>query len=299
VLAYDADAAGQAAADRFYAWERRFEVDICVADLPAGADPADLAARDPDRLRDAIAGARPYLAFRLARLLGRADLSGPEGRVRAATEAMQLIAAHPNELVRDQYLMQVADRCQVEPARLRAMLGRGPRRGAPVPAGPPPAPVPDPIALPKPELEVLRVAVHRPEDVAHRLDRALFAHPLAVRAFDVLAGASTFAEAVESADPQIADLLQRLAVEPPEHDTDSLMARLVDRAGTRALRELRTSATYEPVHAWLPLTLEALRSDDPAARVDAEQRLVDWLVARSRHGDVANGDVASTVTPHE
>ena len=34
VLAYDADAAGQAAAERYYEWERRFEVDIRVAVLP-------------------------------------------------------------------------------------------------------------------------------------------------------------------------------------------------------------------------------------------------------------------------
>ena len=36
VLAYDADDAGQAAADRFYEWERRYELDLAVADLPPG-----------------------------------------------------------------------------------------------------------------------------------------------------------------------------------------------------------------------------------------------------------------------
>ena len=54
VLAYDADAAGQAAAERLYEWEKRYDVDIAVADLPAGSDPADLARRDPDRLRAAV-----------------------------------------------------------------------------------------------------------------------------------------------------------------------------------------------------------------------------------------------------
>jgi DNA primase len=34
VLAYDADAAGQAAAERFYEWEQRYELDLAVADLP-------------------------------------------------------------------------------------------------------------------------------------------------------------------------------------------------------------------------------------------------------------------------
>ena len=59
VLAYDADAAGQAAAERFYEWERRFDVDIRVAALPAGADPADLAQRDAAALARAVADARP------------------------------------------------------------------------------------------------------------------------------------------------------------------------------------------------------------------------------------------------
>ena len=88
VLAYDADAAGQAAAERCYEWERRFEVDIRVAVLPAGADPADLAQQDPDALTTAVAEAQPYLGFRLDRLFGRADLRTPEGRARAAAEAM-------------------------------------------------------------------------------------------------------------------------------------------------------------------------------------------------------------------
>ncbi|MGH9283332.1 MAG: DNA primase, partial [Acidimicrobiales bacterium] len=78
VLAYDADAAGQAAAERFYEWERRYEVDVAVADLPPGSDPADLARQGPGALEKAVAGARPFLAFRLERVLGGADLRAPE-----------------------------------------------------------------------------------------------------------------------------------------------------------------------------------------------------------------------------
>ena len=84
VLAYDADAAGQAAAERFYEWERRYEIDIAVADLPAGADPGDLGARDPGALRSAIETARPFLAFRLERALAaaRPALTGGPGPCR-------------------------------------------------------------------------------------------------------------------------------------------------------------------------------------------------------------------------
>ncbi len=49
VLAFDADAAGQNAAARFYEWERAYEIDVAVAALPAGVDPADLARSDPGR----------------------------------------------------------------------------------------------------------------------------------------------------------------------------------------------------------------------------------------------------------
>ena len=50
VLAFDADAAGQNAAARFYEWERAYEIDVAVAALPAGVDPADLARSDPAAL---------------------------------------------------------------------------------------------------------------------------------------------------------------------------------------------------------------------------------------------------------
>jgi DNA primase len=334
VLAYDADAAGQAAAERFYEWESRYEVDIRVAALPGGADPADLARTDPAALAAAVEGARPYLAFRLDRLFGRVDLSNPEGRARAAAEAMALVAEHPNDLVRDQYLMQVADRCRVEPDRLRQLAGAsrgrpgsaaatagggyGPGGGGNGTAGGGYSPAGggrgpggrgngsgdadgsgagwaqplEPVALSGPELEALRLAVHRPEDVAARLERNLFAHPLAGSAFDALSAASTFHAAVDAADPQAAELLQRLAVEETDADPDDIMIRLVERATQRALRELQAEmrqadpvgqAGYAPTIAWLKLALETMRSDDVStkgAAVDAEERLVGWLVAR-------------------
>ena len=89
VLAFDADAAGQSAAARFYEWERRYEIDVAVAALPAGADPADLAGRDPDALRAAVDGgeAVPAVPRGVAARGGRSHRSrrsrqgrGPESR---------------------------------------------------------------------------------------------------------------------------------------------------------------------------------------------------------------------------
>ncbi|HML01506.1 MAG TPA: DNA primase, partial [Acidimicrobiales bacterium] len=124
VLAYDADAAGQSGAGRVYEWERLHEVELAVADLPPGADPADLARSDPAALRAAVAAAQPFLRFRVERVLASADLGGAEGRARAAEEALAAVVEHPNELVRDQYLMLVADRCRLDPAMLRPVAAR-------------------------------------------------------------------------------------------------------------------------------------------------------------------------------
>jgi DNA primase len=298
VLAYDADAAGQAAAERYYEWERRFDVDIRVAALPAGADPADLARQDPDALARAVAQARPYLGFRLDRLLERADLRSPEGRARAAADAMAMVAEHPNELVRDQYVMHVADRCRLDPGPLRAMAAGAPtgasRRSAAVSgrAGAPDPQMPVRVAVGGPELEALRLAVHHPELVADRLEVVLFAHPLARACFEALSAATTLYDAIEAADPQAADLLQRLAVEDSDAEVDDVMGRIVERAGHRALREVEADvrgadpadqAEFVPTITWLKLTLETLRAEDPASRpaaLEAERRLVGWLVAR-------------------
>ena len=50
MLAYDADAAGQGAAERWYEWEQRYDIQLEVADLPPGRDPADVWRDDPQLL---------------------------------------------------------------------------------------------------------------------------------------------------------------------------------------------------------------------------------------------------------
>ena len=118
-LAYDADAAGRAAAERCYQWEQKFEVQFQVADLPPGRDPGDLWPSDAPALVAAVERAAPFLEFRVDRLLEAGDLSSIEGRARAAGAAAALVAEHPNELVRDQYVMKLAGRLQINDDRLR------------------------------------------------------------------------------------------------------------------------------------------------------------------------------------
>jgi DNA primase len=122
VLAFDADGAGQSAAGRFYEWERKLEIDVAVAALPPGSDPGEMARSDPEGLRAAIEGAKPFLQFRLERIFRSGELGTPEGRAKTADAALAAVAEHPDNLVRDQYVMQVAERCRLEPLLLRQRL---------------------------------------------------------------------------------------------------------------------------------------------------------------------------------
>ncbi len=225
VLAYDADSAGQTATGRVYEWERNHEVDVFVAALPAGSDPGELAQDDPEALRQR---GRPTPAVPAVPAGSRAPpprlLDTAEGRARAADEAIAVIAEHPSDLVRDQYVMTVSDRCRLEPDLLRSRLDEA-RRAAPVEgdgrrarsgrsrptAGGPVANEPGedggwdrpaedegeapprrsphgPDPASRPGLEALRFAVHRPEAVADRLEAVLFVDELQRRAFLDAAG---------------------------------------------------------------------------------------------------------------
>ncbi|MDQ3574620.1 MAG: DNA primase [Actinomycetota bacterium] len=275
VLAYDADIAGQAAAERFYEWEQRYEVDVAVAPLAPGTDPGDLARSDPAGLKAAVEEARPLLAFRLERVLAAAELRTPEGRARGAQAAMRVVGEHPDELVRDQYLMQVAERCRVEPDRLRAALGNRSRQDRPW----------QQLVEPRrrdaggPELEALRLAVHRRDQMVHRLHEVLFHDDLHLAAFRAVQSTATLHEAISAADPGAASLLQRLAVEEAHADPVDVLDLLVHRAGERALHQLEAEARssedraleLSPTVGWLKLTLEQL--PDP----EAVSGLVAWL----------------------
>jgi DNA primase len=125
VLAYDADNAGQSAAAKFYVWERTYEIDLYVVSLPPGADPADLAGKDPQALTLAVREARPFLQFRIERLLAAANLKTPEGRARAFEQAAEAVFEHPNGLVREQYLRNVAASCQISEETMAATLSGG------------------------------------------------------------------------------------------------------------------------------------------------------------------------------
>jgi DNA primase len=293
-LAYDADAAGQAAAERCYTWEQRFEVQFRVADLPAGRDPGDLWPQHADWLTKAVESATPFLEFRIDRLMSGADLESFEGRARAAESAARLVAEHPNDLVRDQYAVRIADRLQIEADRLREMVGAI-RRGAKPALGAVAARRRSDAAqaeastrVDRRELDALRFAVHAPELVAHLLVDSMFADPLANAAFHALHDAETFDEAMASADDRVAALLARLAVEDPAVGAESLellaprvVANLVEASSQRLVASMLRSGDERSVEVkqLLDALAGARESGDYVAAGAFGQQLVAWLDA--------------------
>jgi DNA primase len=296
VLSFDADAAGLAAAERFYQWEKDHELEVAVAALPAGVDRVTSASRrrrarrlgraghavprvPPNRVLDAATSCRPRVSP------GRRSGHGAS------------IAEHPSDLVRDQYLMEVASRCRIEADRLRAgtytWRPRPPAEAVRARYGAersrsterPPHPPEGPSRLAR-DRGLAAAHHHDPELVAlHLAPPGLFGdgHRAAyVASFRPCRSATP----LESADPASADLLQRLA-EETEAEADDVVARLVEEATRRELSIIQfevVAADEETVFArssdmaWLKMRMEELR--ESSTRVGARDQLLAWLAQR-------------------
>jgi DNA primase len=284
-LAYDADAAGQAAAERCYQWEQRFEVQFQVADLPAGRDPADVWKDDPQQLVGAVKGAVPFLEFRLERLLRAADTSSLEGRARTAQEGAVLIGEHPNDLVRDQYVMKLADRLEIQPDRVREAVGQV-RARPHVRSVSSSTDIPPPLHTPvdRRELDALRWAVQAPELMSGRLDVQLFVDPIARTAFAGLTELP-WHECLERSSPEVAALLQRLAVEdldergPSEELATHVVVNLVEASSQRLLTSMlrRDDPRTSECKALLDALANARASEHWETAEAVAEQLVTWI----------------------
>ncbi len=245
VLAFDADAAGSAAAERIYQWESAHSLDVYVADLPPGADPDDLARRAPEDLRRLVTGARPFLAYRIDRALGRGNMATTEGRVRAADAALAVVDEHPSPIVRDQYLMDVADRCRLPPDRLRDEVVRLRQRSR---TGRRPGDADANSSLPsEPTIEeqILLLQMHAPSELPAWITPRLLSSGLHRTIFGLLTGGAPLAQLTDVAEGEAAAVLARLSVhEPPERAAPVIGRFVFDVAGrwiAGMTREARTT----------------------------------------------------------
>ncbi len=241
VLSFDADAAGQNAAARFYEWEKSYDLDVAVADLPEGADPGELAQKDPERLREAIANAKPFLGFRVSRVLDAGNFDTAEGRAKTAEAALAMVAEHPDPLVRDQYAIDIASRCRLEDSLVRRILEQGARPAAQ-------RRMPEIRRRPEdrqsPELEALRLTIVQGEAMRALIVPDVFLDELYAATFNAMVSTDSLREAIDFGGPEVGDLIQRLSVEDSDIEPIDVAGRLWQRYLERRIDDCRREARF-------------------------------------------------------
>ena len=235
VLAFDADEAGAGAALRGFERSVPGDLDLRVALLPLGRDPADLVhTGEIETLEKAVAESAPLLQFRIEKELGRFELSEPEARGRAVRAVGALIALHPDPVVRHEYAVLVSRGTGVDVAMVERAIGR-PDRAA--------SPAPEPLdeeslsGVDKAERELLRlILANDPAVRRHELGPDLFVRTEHRQAYELVGPAVATLRPGESPDlgamigsdeSGSAALLRRLALEDrPLGDADELLGRI-------------------------------------------------------------------------
>ncbi len=247
VLAFDADEAGAGAAERGFERSVPGDLDLRVAILPEGRDPADLVADGrTEALASAIEGAVPLLQFRIDRELAGFNLHEAESRGKAIRAAAALIALHPDSVVRQEYAVLLSRRTGVDLAIVEsAISNRGTR--------PVPIEVVDEERLTgaqRTEREVLRLLLANDRDIRALGPTAdLFSVPQHRAAFEIVEGivdglepgaSPDLGSAIGSDERPEAVLLRSLAMQrQPLAEASDVMKRLEQEAVERRIKALQ------------------------------------------------------------
>jgi DNA primase len=278
VLSFDADAAGQGAAERFYEWEEKHKVEVSVARLPQGKDPGDLALSNPEALAKAIDDPVPFLGFRLQRTLASRPADSPEHRARLAEEAMAVVNEHPNSNVRKLYAGEVATKVGLPVNDMVRLAERGTRRPsievkAKSTTGPPE----------NAEFAALVLLVQDWDSIAEWLVEALFYDDANRMAFLALAETGGLQAALEVAPPDARQVLERAAVADLDLDATVEARQLIEAAVRRELRQRQR--LVDPVeleqNRVARLEVENLTSADAERSLAAAESLLGWLHRRT------------------
>jgi DNA primase len=245
VLAFDSDEAGSKAALRGDELESpfRLDLDLRVADMPDGLDPADLVQQGrAGELAQSVARARPLLERRIEHEVARFDLSGPEGRARALHAAADQVRRVKDPIARREYSRHVARVVGVDLETAEAAIAGGSRGGSGLDS---PAQRP----LDRMEAELLRFLVAHPDRVVD-FGSEDFGDPRLAAAYGALARQwpDGRVELTEISDPGPRSLLISLSMEDrPLSSPEEITARIKERRLDRQITDLEQKlAAMEP-----------------------------------------------------
>ena len=130
VLMLDADEAGKGATERSFGVHHRIGLEVLVAPLPPGRDPADVAQEDgTEAIQKVIESARPLLEFKLEQTIGKLPLDTPEARSRAVGEVAKVLGLQPDPIARHEYVFVAARRIGVDAEVIQRALADGGLQG--------------------------------------------------------------------------------------------------------------------------------------------------------------------------
>ena len=281
VLAFDADAAGQGAAEKFYEWEQKYQVQVSVAAFPKGQDPGELSLSNPTALAAAVDTALPFLGFRLQRVMSGRPLHSPEDRARLAEQAMAVVNEHPDTNVRKLYAGQVASHTGLPINDLVAIASRRSARpivrvGNTRRVG----------SSENAEFVAIALLLQRWHDMAGWLDEVLFVDDVARRAFLAVAeGDGSVERSLALADPEAREMIERAAVADIDADPAAEGRNLIAAAVRRELGRRVNETDPVEILANRDARVALEQFDEPAAGNDAAELLLGWLQRRNEERD--------------
>jgi DNA primase len=123
VLCFDADAAGDKAAERSLPYLLGESLLVRCVEMPPGEDPDSLIRKSGGEAFAArVAEAKDFFEFQVERLTRRPDFATPRGKRAAAEKLAEFISMIRDAMTRELVLNNTAVRLGVEPATLRALL---------------------------------------------------------------------------------------------------------------------------------------------------------------------------------
>jgi DNA primase len=135
VLCFDADAAGEKAAERSLGALLAANLAVRVAVMPPGEDPDSLIrGRGAEAFRGQIAAAKDYFDFVLDRETARPEFTTPRGRVAAARKLAAQVSLLSDPVLRGTIVNKAAMRLEIAPAEFVRLLVSAPVEAAPTTA---------------------------------------------------------------------------------------------------------------------------------------------------------------------
>lgn len=276
ILALDADAAGQKAMLRAQEVAAGRRIEIRVAAMPDGVDPAEMVFEDggAEKFRALVEGAVGLAEFQVDLILDGVDTTSPRDRDRGLGETAPVLAQVPPGATRQELVRRVTEKLQIDPsvviARVEAEEKQDPRPSESVPPPgevdmPPPEASARPTVLSRRERTerwLLAMCVARPDEGRQwleKLDARHLSSPLMERTVAWLTG--------HLDDPAA-------GLDPEDRELQKMVAALVARAdpelvGTGSIQrnfmELELAALEDEI-------ADAAREGDAGRRAELSRR---------------------------